>query len=159
MSAIAFEVKEYGLEDALLRINRIAEAPMGELAEGIGRLVQEQTRRRITDEKTAPDGTAWKRNALGSPILYASGALTRSIDYVASATSIMIGSALVYARIHQQGGKIVAKSAKALAFKIGNLFRMVQSVTMPRRQYLGLSSDNQKEIVETAEDWLGRLLQ
>lgn len=159
MSGVALELKDYGLEDALLRVNRIAEAPMDQLAEGIGRLVQEQTRRRITDEKTAPDGSRWKGNAVGTSVLFASGALARSIDYVASRASVMIGSALVYARIHQEGGVIKPKSAKALAFKIGNMFRMVQSVTMPRRQYLGLSADNQNEIVDAAEDWLGRLLQ
>lgn len=159
MSGVSFAVKDHGLEEALLKVNHIADAPMEELAEGIGRLVQGQTRRRITDEKTAPDGTPWKRNSTGTSTLYASGALARSIDYAASPDSIEIGSALVYARIHQEGGKIVAKNAKALAFRIGNLFRLVQSVTMPMRRYLGLSADNQDEIVETTEDWLGRLLQ
>lgn len=159
MAGASLEIRETGLEDALLKINRIADAPMQELAEGIGRLVQEQTRRRITDEKTSPDGAAWKKNAAGTSTLYASGALARSIEYVASSASVKIGSALVYARIHQLGGKIVPKGAKALAFRIGNQWRLVQSVTMPARPYLGLSADNQNEIVETAEDWLERVLQ
>lgn len=148
------EVRETGLDEAILKIDGIANAPMHELAEGIGRLVQGQTRRRIETEKTAPDGTPWKENWAGSSILYASGDLSRSIDYEASPDSIMVGSGLVYARIHQEGGVIKPKNAKALAFAIGGGFRLVQSVTMPQRQYLGLSPDNSDEIIEATEDWL-----
>jgi len=159
MAGIDLQVFDQGLEAALNGLNGIFNAPLDDLSEGIGRLVQEQTRRRIADEKTAPDGTAWKENAAQTSTLYAEGALYRSIDYEASPSSVKVGSALVYARIHQQGGKIEPKSAKALAFKIGGQFRMVKSVTMPARPYLGLSADNRSEIVETTEDWLGGLLQ
>ncbi len=159
MSGVGIELSETGLGEALLKIDNIADAPKEQLAEGLGRLVQGQTRRRITDEKTAPDGTPWQENWAGTSILYQSGALVQSIDYVATPDSVMIGSGLVYARIHQQGGKIEPKSAKALAFMVGNQFRLVQSVTMPARPYLGLSPDNENEIVETTEDWLERLVQ
>ncbi|MFT4162855.1 phage virion morphogenesis protein [Shinella sp.] len=162
MSAV-LEVFETGLQEALLKIDGIANAPTGELMEGIGRLVQGQTRRRITDEKTAPDGSAWKANRAGTSILYASGALADSIDYVASTGSVIVGSGLVYARIHQEGGVIKPKNGSALKFwwVSGGFvnFAIVASVTMPRRQHLGLSADNQNEIVETTEDWLSRLLQ
>lgn len=159
MSGVVFEVKETGLHEALLKLDGIAHAPKHELAEGIGRLVQEQTRRRIGEEKTSPEGAAWKTNARGSSILYESGALSRSIDYIATPTSVQVGSGLVYARIHQQGGQIAAKNASSLAFMIGNRLIQVKSVTMPRRPYLGLSAPNQNEIVEAAEDWMRRLVQ
>lgn len=159
MSGVALEFTEKGLTEALLKIERISEAPTEELAEGIGRLVQEQTRRRITSEKTAPDGSAWRSNRAGTSILLRSGALADSIDYVASPDSIVVGSGLIYARIHQEGGTIVPKSAKMLAFMAGGRLVFAKSVNMPRRQYLGLSPDNQSEIVEAAEDWLGRLVQ
>lgn len=161
MSGVTVELRTQGLDDALLTVDGLANAPKIELAEGIGRLVQEQTRRRIEEEKTSPEGEAWKPNAAGTSILYQSGALANSIDYVATPDSIQVGSGLVYARIHQQGGKIEAKGAKALAFMVAGQFRLVQSVTMPARQYLGLSADNENEneIVEAAEDWLARLVQ
>jgi len=159
MSGVVFEVTETGLSEALLKIEGIERAPTAELMEGIGRLVQEQTRRRIEQEKTSPAGAAWKPNWRGSSILYQSGALSRSIDYIASATSVIVGSGLVYARIHQMGGIIKAKSAKALAFMLGNRLLQVQSVTMPARQYLGLSAENQRDVVEAAEDWVERLIQ
>ncbi len=154
MAGAAIEVLETGLAEALLTIDGIANAPTQELAEGIGRLVQTQTRRRIEEEKTSPQGEAWQPNIAGTSILYASGELARSIDYEASADSVEVGSGLVYARIHQEGGKIEPKNGDALAFMIGNQFVVTKSVTMPRRQYLGLSADNQDEIVQTAEEWL-----
>lgn len=162
MSAV-LEVFETGLQEAILKVDRIGEAPTGELMEGIGRLVQEQTRRRITDEKTAPDGSAWKANRAGTSTLHASGALAASIDYIASTGSVIVGSGLVYARIHQQGGVIKPVNGQALKFwwvSAGFVnFAIVKSVTMPPRPYLGLSADNQNEIVEATEDWLSRLLQ
>lgn len=159
MSGVALEVLTTGMNEALLMLDGLADAPTHELTEGIGRLVQGQTRRRIEEEKTAPDGSAWKENWAKTSTLYASGALSRSIDYEASPDSVLVGSGLVYARIHQEGGKIVPKTAKALAFMMGNQFKLVQSVTMPARPYLGLSADNESEIIETTEDWLKGLVQ
>lgn len=163
MSGVALEFSEKGLTEALLKIEGIADAPTDELMEGIGQLVQGQTRRRISSEKTAPDGSAWKANYAGTSILFQSGALEQSIDYIASPDSVMVGSGLVYARIHQEGGVIKPKNGSALKFwwVSGGFvnFAVVQSVTMPRRQYVGLSPDNENEIVEAAEDWLERLVQ
>jgi len=158
MSAI-LELSETGLSEALLMVEGIEKAPKGELMEGIARLVQEQTRHRIEVEKTTPEGEAWKENWKGSSILYESGALTHSIDYVAGEEMAEVGSGLVYARVHQEGGTIRPKSARALFFHMGNHLVQVQSVTIPARRYLGLSADNQSEIVKAAEDFVGRLVQ
>ena len=157
--SVALEITEKGLNEALLKIDGIADAPTNELMEGIGRLVQEQTRRRIESEKTTPEGAAWAPNRAGTSTLFASGALSRSIDYAASADSVQVGSGLVYARIHQDGGTIRPKSARALVFRLGNRLVFAQSVTLPARTYLGLSAANQNEVIEAAEDWLERLLQ
>lgn len=157
--SVSLQITETGLAEALLLIEGIEHALTDELMEGIARLVQEQTRRRIEQEKTTPEGAAWKANWKGSSILYESGALSRSIDYDVSSDSAEVGSGLVYARIHQEGGVIVPKSAKALAFQMGNRFVQVQSVTIPARTYLGLSASNQRDVIEAAEDWLGRLVQ
>lgn len=159
MSNVVLDVTTEGLDEAILKIEGIADAPRLELMEGISRLVQEQTRRRIEEEKTAPDGSAWKPNIAGTSIMFQSGALSRSIDYVATETTSEVGSGLIYARIHNDGGVITPKSANALAFQIGNRLVMTGSVTMPQRQFLGLSADNERDIVEAAEDWVGRLLQ
>lgn len=159
MSGVSFEITATGLEEALLKIDGIANAPTQELAEGIGRMVQEQTRRRIEEEKTSPAGVAWQPNIAKTSILYRSGALTRSIDYIASPDKVEVGSGLIYARIHQRGGQITAKNASALAFSVGGKFIQVKSVTMPARPYLGISPENERDIVSAAEDWMARLIQ
>lgn len=161
MSGIVTEL--VGYEEAILTLDGIENAPLGELNEGIGRLVQGQIRHRIEVEKTEPDGAPWVRNNQGTSILFASGALSRSIDYIADATTIMIGSGLVYARIHQLGGIIKPKNGSALKFwwVSGGFvnFAVVKQVEMPARPYLGMSVANQNEMVETTEDWLSRLVQ
>ncbi|KAA6405750.1 phage virion morphogenesis protein [Candidatus Tokpelaia sp.] len=132
-------------------------APKIELTEGLGRLIQGQTRRRLVDEKTAPNGEEWKPNKAGTSILYASGALMRSIDYAATSDYVAVGSGLNYARIHQFGGKIEPKNAKSLRFiGVGGGAVFAKMVQMPARPYIGLSADNAEEIVHTAEAWLAR---
>ena len=70
---------------------------------------------------------------------------------------------LIYARIHQEGGVIKPVNGQALKFwwVSGGFtnFVVARSVTIPRRRYMGLSADNQNEIVEATEDWYSRLVQ
>ncbi|UNE53513.1 MULTISPECIES: phage virion morphogenesis protein [Bartonella] len=154
------EIKEMGLEAALSFLQKGADSSMGTLAQGVGRLLQESTRRRIQSEKTSPQGEKWQNNYARTSILYASGALSRSIDMVASPEKVIIGSGLVYARIHQLGGVIRPKNGSTLRFFLNSSkaqrFVCVHQVTMPARPYLGLSERNKVEIVKAAEDWLER---
>lgn len=159
MSAVVLEITAIGLDEALLKIDGLVDAPRLELMEGIGRLAQEQTRRRIEEEKTTPAGMAWRPNLAGSSLLYTSGALSRSIDYAATEETVQIGTGLIYARIHQEGGEITPKTARALAFRLGNRLVFAQRVRIPARTYVGLSAANQNEIVDAAEDWVARLIQ
>nr|WP_273722826.1 hypothetical protein [Bartonella sp. AU18XJBT] len=46
------EIKETGLEAALSFLQKGADRSMGTLAQGVGRLIQESTRRRIQSGKT-----------------------------------------------------------------------------------------------------------
>lgn len=139
------------VDKALARLDPLA---AGELMEGIARMVQEQTRRRITSEKRAPSGDAWPPNRAGTPILYRSGALTRSIDYAVSGETAIVGSGLVYAGIHQRGGTIKPKKAKRLVFRAGNRTIFARKVTIPARPYLGLSAENAEDVI----DQVGRFL-
>ncbi|WP_406604361.1 phage virion morphogenesis protein [Bartonella gliris] len=155
------EIKETGLEAALSFLQKGAESSMGTLAQGVGRLIQESTRRRIQSEKTSAQGEKWKNNYARTSILFASGALSHSIDMKASPEQVIVGSGLVYARIHQLGGTIRPKNASTLRFRLASgkaqHFVCVHQVTMPARPYLGLSECNKVEIVKAAEDWLGKV--
>lgn len=115
-----------------------------------------------------------KRSAIS--ILRETGALAGSIRFEASDDSARVGSVLEkYAAIHQLGGTIdmparkqelrfrkaktgggrrfAKKSAKAIATQ--TVDRKAYKVTIPARPYLGISAEDQADIFEAAERWLG----
>lgn len=136
-------------------------AAAGNLAtvmKNIGEYEAASTKRRFADEKD-PAGVPWKDlNPLykltkkgAGKLRGESGNLSR-ILYQAAETSVEIGSNEVYARIHQEGGKIVPKNAAALVFSMGGQTFRVKSVTIPRRQFLGFSEADIEEIRAIIED-------
>lgn len=165
----AVEIIEQGLSEAIAALDRLTALDRHELMDTLGRTVQLQTRRRITSEKTAPDGTQWPPTWRGGSTLYLTGALAQSIDYISSQTEVHVGSPLVYARIHQLGGTVKAKDGKALAFSVPGGFRkalpggsekaFLKSVTIPARPYLGLSASNIDEAEAVIADFMEALLQ
>ena len=70
-----------------------------------------------------------------------------------------VGSGLIYARIHQKGGVIKPINAKVLRFMAGNETVYARQVTMPKRQWLGLSEENKRDVEAATVDWMGSLLQ
>lgn len=161
MTGVAVQIIEDGMADAMAKISALIDLDRHELMDSLGRLVQRQTRRRIETEKTAPDGSDWKPNRAGSSILYASHTLAQSIDYITTQTEVHVGSPLVYAAIHQFGGVIKAKNAKALRwFAPGGNGQpsFAQSVTIPARPYLGMSADNIEEAEEVVTGFINEVL-
>jgi phage virion morphogenesis protein len=121
------------------------------------------TSKRFEDER-GPDGKPWKpsKRVLDNPgekTLQLSGDLKNSIrpdwdrDYAAAGPEAS-GGAAIYAAIHQLGGTIRPKVKKALSF--GG--RIVASVTIPAREYLGFDEVNRRTIVEILREHLGDAL-
>lgn len=157
--SIAVEIVEQGLQDAMARIQALADpATRLKLMQSVGQEVQDQTYYRIKTEKTAPDGTAWPTNRRGTSILFATGQLAESIDYRATMDEVHVGSALPYARIHQFGGTIKPRSKEALAFMSAGNGYVVRSVYIPPRPYLGLSAQNAADIEEMIADFVNDVL-
>lgn len=150
---LSAELTDRGAIRALDRLSRIKTS---ELAEDLGAIVESQTRRRISEEKTAPEGEPWapwadgyrdgedaggkprrdrkgryQKKSAGGGILVASGALLDSIAYVVGDDEVTVGSALAYAGAHQEGND-----------------------TTPARPYLGLSAENTRDLVEAVGDFL-----
>ncbi|QJT15261.1 phage virion morphogenesis protein [Aeromonas sp. 2692-1] len=144
-----------------------------ELLESIGAVVESQTRRRISDEKTAPDGTPWepwstdyaKTRHGNQSLLQGDGDLLDSIEYQVQRNSVRVGSALAYSGVHQDGfsgavqvpahlRRITQAFGKALAFpvyqSVGSFTRQME---IPQREFLGLSSDNQTELLAVIGDF------
>ena len=69
------------------------------------------------------------RNEAGANAPYKTGNLKRSITLrVEGVQRAIVGTNLVYARIHDQGGEISAKNAKYLTFKVGGKWVRVKRV-------------------------------
>ena len=92
LMAVSVEVSAHGVE--LARYQRLLDTlgrsdHKAELLESIGAVAESQTRRRISDEKTAPDGTPWapwstdyaKTRHGNQSLLQGDGDLLDSIEY------------------------------------------------------------------------------
>lgn len=71
--------------------------------------------------------------------------------------SVEVGSSLVYSRIHQLGGVITPKKAKALLIPLGGgSVLKLKKVTIPARPYLKLQETDYKTMIKVAKDYLTR---
>lgn len=143
------------------------------LLDTLGAVVESQTRRRISDEKTAPDGQPWdgwspgyaKTRHGNQSLLQGDGDLLDSIQYVVERNKVRIGSPLAYAAVHQEGfsGAVQVSAHTRLihqAFGKALRFPVYQSVSaftrmmnIPQREFLGLSRDNQQEVYAVVGDF------
>ena len=155
---VSFTFDTKALEGALKAVGDLVTFDGTELMESIAALGESQTRRRISDEKTAPDGTPWKPNLEGTSILLQTGQnLLASVAFTPTADEAVWGAAWEYAHIHQDGAVITPKTAAVLQFKIGGKTVHAKSVTIPARPFVGLSDDNRAEILDLVTAALGRL--
>ncbi len=141
-------------------VSRFTAFDATELMSGIGAMVESQTRRRITDEKTAPDGSAWPANKEGTPILLKSGEhLLKSLAWTSSSDGFEAGAAWEHAHVHQEGMTITPKEAAQLSFMLGGKLVHAKKVTIPKRAFAGLSAENLAEIGHLCTDVFGGMLQ
>jgi len=111
------------------------------LASGIAAMMETQVRRRIQDEKTDPEGKAWdgwadstkeQRKANHSLLLFEGRLRDSIVGKALNGNTVVVGSSMVYANVHQYGW---------------------EERNIPDRPYLGLSQDNEDEILEMVLDW------
>ena len=135
------------MQDLAKRLAALESLDREALLEGLGAETENQTRRRIGEEKTAPDGTPWPewspryaktRNA-GQSLLEGEGALMDSLQSVVTGDEVETGSNLIYAAIHNLGGtEEMPPGPRAV----------------PARQYLGFSDENQDELQQLTDDFV-----
>ncbi len=152
-----------GSEKLLKGLDKLGSAQARQqLLDQIGAYGVSSTQQRFEDEE-GPDGQSWKKShrarTEGGKTLRKSGRLVQSLSHEATASMAAWGSNVVYAGIHQFGGVIRPKNAKALAFKIGNQLILTQKVTMPARPYLGINAADRTEIPLIVKDWVTGVLQ
>lgn len=154
--SVRIEIRADGLEDALKRLLPLLDVDPEELMTGIGAIGESQTRRRIEEEKTAPDGSPWQPNRAGTSILLETGEhLLGSIAFTADADEAVWGASWEYAHVHQNGMVITPTSARALRFMSGGAAVFAKKVTIPARPFVGLSDENREEILDLVTDVWG----
>ena len=130
------------------------------LLDAIGAELADGVQRRFIAAKD-PDGNPWeeseraKAGERGGKTLTDTGRLQQSISWSADADSVLVGSNVIYAAIHQFGGEIRPKSAQALAFTLpGGAFVRTQKVSLPARPFLGLDRTDRIAVAEVIEEFL-----
>ncbi len=129
--------------EKLLRNQRASKSAM----RNIGEILLDSTKERFTDEK-GPDGKPWSKNAPATLMhkrnpkilqeLGEGGGLLGTIAYQANDVRVEVGSPKDYAAIHQFGGEAGRNRA----------------VKIPARPYLGLSTEDKEDIIDTLQDHL-----
>jgi phage virion morphogenesis protein len=133
-----------------------------------------------------PDGKRWKplsartkKRKRGNKILTERRRLRRSIVYKAARDGVEVGTNVIYAAIHQLGGKVKQKArTQVMAFKRGGRLMSrsaarrskaksirvafasigARELKIPARPYLGLSSADVREILMLVHEHLERAL-
>ena len=120
--------------------------------EDIATYGESSTRGRF-NQSVDPDGKPWKPSQRvqerGGKTLIDHGHLLDSIVSNAGSDFAEWGSNAIYAAIHQAGGEIRPKNKPYLAFKLPDgSFRRVKKVTIPARPFLGISDEDEGNIVD-----------
>lgn len=180
MTGAQIRVDITGAEETLAALRRAAERtaePRG-LWDAIGLLLVGSTQQRF-ERGVGPSGSPWPPSARarfgGGKTLIDTARLMQSITFVASDAGVEVGTNVIYAAIHQFGGDIKHAARQHTTYrkydartdelssqfvkrKHSNFAEDVtipaHTVTMPARPFLGLDQDDERDIVQTAEDFL-----
>lgn len=149
MAGTAIEFEATGFDQVIGSIEGLTAMELTDLAFNIGAILESSTKRRIADEKTAPDGTPWvpwsesydeTRNHSVHSLLVGEGDLRDSIQNYSTGTTTRVGTNMIYGAIHQFGGEEV-------------------DIAIPARPYLGLSAEDEAEIRELVTGEIEEALQ
>jgi phage virion morphogenesis protein len=127
----------------------------------IGEALVASTQRRFKTE-TGPDGKKWPQSIRarmeGGQTLSDTRRLRNSVTAASRPDRVEVGTNDKRAAIHQYGGIIRAKRAKALRFSIGGQWAVKKLVRIPARPFIGINDADNKAINEIVRDYLGDCL-
>ncbi|GEC88597.1 MULTISPECIES: phage virion morphogenesis protein [Brevibacillus] len=146
---------------AMSLLNHMGEANMLRINKKIGSAMVDSTRDRFKTG-TAPDGTPWPKSKRaereGGKTLVRKARLRNSITFRATPRQVEWGTNVPYAKTHNNGEEIRehvvrAKNKRSLRFFVNGqvIFRKkvtIPKIEMPKRQFIGLSDDDEQEIKE-----------
>jgi phage gpG-like protein len=139
-------------------LQKASDPALKQIAHAGGLALKKVTAEAFRNEADPATGTKWKarkEKSITRKLLVERGTLRRSITFNAFPDgSVVIGSNVVYSRIHQEGGQtgaheIKARNAKALKF-LGIYRKLVRhpGSVMPARPYLGVPKDFEQQFFD-----------
>lgn len=159
MTTFKIHYRSDAVDAAIARL-KAAAADMLPAWRDIGEYLVESTKRRFREGK-APDGSAWAPksettiaayaargdNVSRAPLIGPTRRLSSEITYGASRDGVAIGSSLVYSAVQQLGAAKgeFGKTARGAPVPWGNV---------PARPFLGLSRDDERNILDILTDHL-----
>ncbi|MGE4302448.1 MAG: phage virion morphogenesis protein [Novosphingobium sp.] len=173
MAGAAFSLTATGDKRIELALGGLIDAfgDLTPLMEGFGSTLESFVTDRFQTE-TAPDGSKWKPSQRAKEdggktltIRGASGGLSGSIHSIASAARVEVGTNKIYAGVHNDGfdGTVtVPTHSRTIDEAFGRPLKApvtftVQSferaMNIPQREFLGLSAEEEEELLAQAEDY------
>ena len=126
--------------------------------ERLGHILSRETRNRFKNS-VSPDNQKWlpvsdlglalrkfrhKKKSVNPKPLLDTGRLRSSINYEVKSDTVIVGTNVEYAKLHQEGGQT-------------KVFRNL-TITVPKRQYLGISKQDEKLIDVLVDDMVDEIL-
>lgn len=177
--SMAFRYEFSGIVRLARQLENVGAEDFDDLLHALAVEGESQTRRRISVEKSAPDGTAWKawsedyaktRHG-GHSLLENEGDLLDSLQSFVEGESAGWGTNLIYGAAQQFGiddvvqvpehQRLVTQAfGKPLAFPVyANVKAYSFKQNLPGREYIGLSTSNEEDLLAVANDWLNERMQ
>lgn len=168
MAGITFtvEIDEAALAESLVDLVDRMERPLG-FYKLVGDYLEGHAIKRNFDTETAPDGTPWaslrpatlkrreKAGLTSTKILNATGTMRSHINARPESDHVSVGVPDDQAAVMQFGAAQGAFGAFIGKDKLGrDHFHHMPWGDIPARPFLGLSTDDEAEIIRIAEDWL-----
>jgi len=123
------------------------------LMDEIGSYIEFSIARRFELER-GPDGIPWAPTRRGHSILKGSPPrLASSFSRRPERGRVTVGTNLIYARIHQEGGTIKPRRGEFLVFTVAGQTFFVRQVTIPARPFLGIDQADEVAIGEIVADY------
>jgi phage gpG-like protein len=135
MAGLSFEIQDREVQEVLQDLIEAGQDPEPAFR-SVGRALQTRVQLGFRQSRD-PFGVSWPppKGRDGQP-LRDSNRLYDSIDYQADDSGVAVGTNVVYARIHNQGGVIRARNHPYLTFRVGEQWVRKKQVRIPQRQFL-----------------------
>ena len=150
---LQYQLNTFAAAKMLRRMEQVDTTP---LMEEIGEQLLFSTLMNFENEQT-PEGEPWapsiRAENEGGKTLQDRGHLRDSYTYQASSDQVEVGSNMIYAAIHHEGGEIRAKNGGNLRFKVGDRWVQKPKVEIPARPALGIGPDDTHEIDEIVQNF------